>query len=206
MFARSTTFTDRPQAVEPAIVLVRDELMPALLEMEGCTGLSMLVDRRTGGCIVTTAWDRADAMRASEPRVAPLRERAMRLFGGRPEVRTWEIGLLHRLRHVDDGACARITWVRMDPAHVQDMVDVVRSDLLSRLEELPGFCSTSLLVDRSLGTCALAATYESRDALEQSRTAAGALRGQTLDRLQAQLVDVVEMDVALAHLRVPETV
>ena len=206
MYARSTTFTDKPAAVEPAVALVRDEIMPALLEIEGCTGLSMLVDRRSGGCVVTTAWDDEDAMRASETTVAPLREKAQRLFGGRPEVRVWEIAVLHRARHAGDGACARITWARSEPARVQELIDVFRNEALPRIEELPGFSSTSLLVDRSSGTSALATIYDSRHALEQNRTAAGALRERILDRLGAQLVDVAEMEVALAHLRVPETV
>lgn len=206
MYARSTTFTDKPAAVEPAVALVRDEIMPALLEIEGCTGLSMLVDRRSGGCVVTTAWDDEDAMRASETRVAPLREKAQRLFGGRPEVRVWEIAVLHRARHVGDGACARLTWTRTEPARVQELVDVFRNEALPRIEELPGFSSTSLLVDRSSGMSALATIYDSRHALEQNRTAAAGLRERILDRLEAQLVDVAEMEVALAHLRVPETV
>jgi hypothetical protein len=206
MYARSTTFTDKPAAVEPAVALVRDEIMPALLEIEGCTGLSMLVDRRSGGCVVTTAWDDEDAVRASETRVAPLREKAQRLFGGRPEVRVWEIAVLHRARHVSDGACARLTWTRTEPARVQELVDVFRNEALPRIEELPGFSSTSLLIDRSSGTSALATIYDSRHALEQNQTAAAGLRERILDRLGAQLLDVAEMEVALAHLRVPETV
>ena len=56
MYARSTTFKDRPEAIDDAITLVRDEVMPAVQEMEGCVGLSMLVDRTSGSCIITTAW------------------------------------------------------------------------------------------------------------------------------------------------------
>lgn len=206
MYARTTTFTDKPAAVEPAVALVREEIMPALLEIEGCTGLSMLVDRRSGGCVVTTAWHDEDAMRASESRVAPLREKAQRLFGGRPEVRVWEIAVLHRARHVGDGARARITWTRTEPARLQQLVDVFRNEALPRIEELPGFSSTSLLVDRSSGASALATIYDSEHALEQNRAAAAGLRERILDRLGAELVDVAEMEVALAHLRVPETV
>ncbi|MCW2605745.1 MAG: hypothetical protein JWO60_438 [Frankiales bacterium] len=206
MYARSTTFTDKPAAVEPAITLVRDEIMPVLLAMPGCTGLSMLVDRSSGGCVVTTAWDSEQAVLASEASVAPLRERAERLFGGRPEVRVWEIAVVHRARHVVPGACARLTWTRCDPSQVQELTDVFRHRALPRIEELPGFCSTSLLVDRVRGTSALATTYESLDALERSAPAAASLRERTLGHLQAELLDVVVMEVALAHLRVPETV
>jgi heme-degrading monooxygenase HmoA len=206
MYARSSTFTDKPSAIEPAIALVRDEVMPAVTAMAGCTGLSMLVDRESGACIVTTAWESEEALRGSASAVAPLREQAERLFGGRAQVRSWEIGLLHRARFVGDGACARITWTRTDPARVQDLIDVFRMQTLPRIEELPGFCSTSLLVDRTTGAGVLTAIYESREAVDGSRQAVQGLRADALDRSSSELVDVTEMEVVLAHLRVPETV
>jgi quinol monooxygenase YgiN len=206
MYARSTTFTDKPDAIEAALALVRDEVMPAVSAMEGCAGLSMLLDREAGACIITTSWANDDALRASESGVAPLREKAQRLFGSRPEVRVWEIGLLHRTRHVGDGAHARITWTRTDPDRVQERVDTFRAQTLPRVEELPGFCSTSLFIDRATGAGALAVVYESRDALERNREAGRGLREETLGGSSSELVDVTEMEVALAHLRVPETV
>jgi quinol monooxygenase YgiN len=206
MFARSTTFTGRPESVDDGIAMVRDEVMPATQEMDGCVGLSMLVDRDTGGCIVTTAWESEQALHASEPHIAPLRDRAQRLFGSRPQVRVWEIAVLHRLRPAPDGACARVTWTRIDPDRVDEQVEAFRTEILPRVEELPGFCSTSLLVDRYTGEGALATTYGSRDALDESRQPAVDLRDDTARRLSTAIVDVAEFEVALAHLRVPETV
>lgn len=206
MHARSTTFKDKPEAIDAAIALVRDEVMPTTTALEGCVGLSMLVQREAGGCIVTSAWESEQALHASEHRVAPLRDRAMQLFGGRPEVRVWEIAVLHRLRHLPDGACARVTWTRVDPAMVDRQLDMFRTDVLPHIENLPGFCSTSLLVDRRTGAGALATIYESDDALAESREPASDLRVDALKSMSTELLDVAEFEVALAHLRVPETV
>jgi heme-degrading monooxygenase HmoA len=206
MYARSTTFKDKPAAIEAGIAMVRDEVMPAVEQIEGCIGLSMLVDRESGGCIVTTAWDTEDALLGSEQRVAPLRDRAQQLFGSRPEVRIWEIAVLHRLRHTDDGACARVTWTRVDPELVEQQLEMFRSEVLPRVEELPGFCSISLLVDRRTGMGALATIYESAEALAESREAAMDLRTDSTQRMSTTVLDVAEFEVALAHLRVPATV
>jgi quinol monooxygenase YgiN len=206
MFARSTTFKDRPQAVDAGIAMVRDEVMPAVQELPGCVGLSMLVDRQSGSCIITTSWESEDALNASAPLVAPMRDRAQQLFGSRPEVQVWEIAVLHRVHPVGDGACARVTWTRMPHAELDDQLLAFRAEILPRIEQLPGFCSASLLVDRASARSALAVVYDSREALEQSRQLASGVRSDAMRRMSSELLDVAEFEVALAHLRVPETV
>ena len=206
MYARSTTFRDRPEAIEDAIAMVRDEVMPAVQEMDGCVGLSMLVDRSSGSCIVTTAWASQPDLESSALKVAPLRDRAHQLFGSRPEVQLWDIALMHRAHETGDGACARVTWLRMPPEDVDRQVEDFRSSTLPQVEQLPGFCSASLLVDRTAGRSALAVVYDSADALAASRQAASGLRADAVRGTPAEVVDVAEFDVVLAHLRVPETV
>src|SRR4051794_27159997 len=56
MYARSTTIHGDPGAVREGIAYVHDEVMPVLRAMDGCVGLSMLADRDSGRCIVTTSW------------------------------------------------------------------------------------------------------------------------------------------------------
>jgi quinol monooxygenase YgiN len=206
MHARSTTFTDRPGAIDAGIAMVRDEVLPAVQEMDGCIGMSMLVSRDTGGCVITSAWRDREAMRASASSVAPLRERAERLFGGRPEVREWEVAVLHRVRPTVDGSCARVTWTQVDPALVEAQLETFRAGVLPRIDDLPGFCSVSLMVDRDTGRSALATVYENARALERSREEAADLRTAVTREMRMELLDVAEFEVALAHLRVPETV
>lgn len=207
MFARTTTFGAQPEAIDDAIAQVRDEVMPAVQAMEGCTGLSMLVDRESGRSIVTTAWESEEAMRASEGPVRALRDRAIQtVMSGLPEVQEWEIAALHRHRPVGETGCARVTWLQVDPARAEEQIAVFRSHVLPRLEELPGFCSASLLVDRATGRAVTAVTYESREAMEESRQAAMSVRADATRAAAAAIFDIAELDLVLAHLRVPETV
>ena len=206
MRARSTTFRDRPDALDAGVALVRDELMPVLLELPGCVGLSMLADRGSGTCIVTSAWEDERALRASAEAVAPLRARAQRHFGAPAAVQTWEVGLLHRAHATGAGARARVTWLRMPRGLVDAHLHAFRTVVLPRAEAVPGFCSASLLVDRLTGRSALAVVYDSAEALAASRAAAAQVRADVVRRLSSELLDVAEVEVALAHLRVPETV
>ena len=54
MYARSTTFLARVSSIDEGIAHIRDEVLPALTGMEGCIGLSLLVDRDSGRCIATS--------------------------------------------------------------------------------------------------------------------------------------------------------
>ena len=207
MYARTTTVQGNPAHIDDGIALVRDEVMPALQSMDGCIGVSMLVDRDTGAAIVTSSWESREAMRATESAVGPMRDRAQQvLSSGRPEVKEWDIAVLHRARPIPEGACARVTWTRIDPRALDPMLDYFRMSVLPEIEQLPGFCSASLLVDRRTGLGALSCVYDSPKAVETSRDAASMLRSDVTDKMEAELIDVATFEVAVAHLRVPETV
>jgi heme-degrading monooxygenase HmoA len=206
MYARSNTFRATPDKIEDLIAMCRDEVMPLVQGMDGCVGLSMLADREAGRCIVTTAWATEEAMRASDQGVRDSRGRAAQLAGGEAEVGEWEIAVMHRAHESHQGACTRVLWSRGNPGRMQDTVDQWRMTMLPRTEELPGFCSASLLVDRHSDRAALAVTYDSRDAMMQAMEPGKALREEFTRATGVEITDMAEFDLVLAHLRVPETV
>ena len=203
MYARSTTMRGRIEVVDDLTAFIRDDVMPTVTRLDGCVGLSLLIDR-DGRCIATSAWETGAAMRASAERVAGLRERAAVMFGVTPEVQEWEIAVLHRAHH--DGGCARVTWTRTDPANLNPVIDAYRESLMPWWEETPGFCSNSLLVDRTDGRCVSTAVFESHEAMAHTRDQFSTLREEFAGRMGMDLLEVVEFDLVLAHLRVPETV
>ncbi|MTE14102.1 hypothetical protein [Nocardia aurantiaca] len=207
MFARSTTLQAQLSALESGIAHVRDEVMPALEDIPGCVGLSLLVDRHTGRCIVTTSWESEDALRASAERVIPIRDRATEKFGGSPMVEEWEIAVMHRTHVTPRGACARVTWVKTDPSRIDSAIEVYRDHTLPGMEQqLDGFCSASLMVNRSSGRAVSCTVYDNAEAMERNRIASAALRVDAARQARVEAVDVREFELALAHLRVPELV
>jgi heme-degrading monooxygenase HmoA len=206
MYARSTTVRGNPQTLDDAIAYLRDEVMPAVQEMDGCIGLSMLCDRDSGRCIATTAWETEEAMHNSESGLHAMRQRYAEMLGGPAEVQEWEIAVLHRTQPAPEAACCRVIWTRGDPANQESTVDAFRMSLLPRLEELPGFCSISMLVDPENGRSVTATVYENRDAMNRAAETAKPMREEFTRQVGSEIMEVAEFDLVLAHLRVPETV
>jgi hypothetical protein len=205
MYARSTTVRGDPQALDDGIAYVRDTVMPAVRQMDGCVGLSMLCDRPTGRCIVTTSWADAGALQRSADQVTAMRQRTAEIMGGDASVHEWEIALMHRMHETHNGACARVIWSRGDPARVDHTVDSFRMNVLPRVEELPGFVSLSLMVDRASGRGATAISYDSRQSMAEAEAPGMALRQEFTGQMGLEITDVAAFDIAMAHLRVPET-
>jgi quinol monooxygenase YgiN len=207
MYARSTTIHGDASSVSEATAYVRDEVMPTVRGMDGCVGLSMLADGDTGHCIVTTSWQDEAALRSSAEDVRPSAERTAELLGGTAEVQEWEIAAMHRVQEAPlHGARSRVTWLRTGPDAVNRAVDAVRLSLMPKLEDLPGFCSVSVMVRREDGLTVAAISYDSRAHLEQAGEGAREFREEFAPALGIEVVDTAAFDVAIAHLRVPETI
>ena len=206
MYARSTTIHGNPGSVDAATAFVRDEVMPAVRAMDGCLGLSMLADRDTGHCIVTTSWQDEAAMRASTDGVRASAERTAELLGGPAELQEWEIAAMHRVHEAHPGSRSRVTWLRTAPDAVDRAVDAVRLSLMPKLDDLPGFSSVSAMVRRSDGLTVAAISYDTAVHLEQASEGAREFREEFAPAMGIEVVDTAEFDVAIAHLRVPETI
>ena len=206
MYARSTTVRGNGDAMDQEIAYVRDEVMPALMQMSGCVGMSMLADRNSGRCIITSAWADETSMHATEQSVVDYRRRAAEILGGEHEAQAWEIAVMHRKHEGHDGCSTRVIWGDSDPAKAEDNLSTFRMAMMPRMEELPGFCSVSLMVDRATGRSAMATTYDSRDDMERARDMAASMREEFSQALGLRITDMAEFDLVLHHLRVPETV
>jgi heme-degrading monooxygenase HmoA len=208
VYARSTTIQAQPSSIDAGVAHIRDAVLPRLQEIDGCVGLSLLVDQQTGRCIATSAWETEDAMRASAEQTQPIRDQAAREFGAsdNPTVEEWEIAVLHRDHRSGEGACARAVWVKLPPDQLDAGIEFYKTSVLPDVEALDGFCSASLLVDRASGRAVTCTSFDSVEAMERSREQASALKKTKAAEAGADELDDGEFELRLAHLRVPELV
>ncbi len=205
MYARSTTISGEPAAVDEGIAYIRDEAMPALRGMGGCAGLSLLANSRTGRSIMTTSWRDEESLRVSRDAVRPWADRTAEVLRGAAEVEEWEIAAMHRVHEAHSGVCTRVTWLRTAPDAVQKAVDAVRLSLMPQLDDLPGFCSVSVMTRAGDGRTVAAVAYDSWADLEAAAEGARVFREEFGPSLGIEVLGTEEFDLALAHLQVSET-
>jgi hypothetical protein len=200
MYARSTTFHGRPENIDAGIKFVKNEVASALNQIDGCRGMSLLVDRQTGDCIATSSWSSEESMLASDQHLRSIRDRGHDVLGGTMQIDAWEIAVLWRSHH---GECCRVSWLTGD---VDAMIGTFRVGILPQLERTQGFCSASLLVNRSSGVGCATTAWRDRSAMEASRLAADELRSRLAGDAGGEIAQVQEFELAHSHLHVPEMV
>jgi quinol monooxygenase YgiN len=204
MFARSTTISGDPANIDAGIDFIRDVAMPQVMAMDGCVGMSLVVDRESGRCIVTACWQSEDAMTASDAAVGGIRSQGGQIMGGTPQVDVWEVALMHRGHTAPDGAGCRITWGHA--ADLDDAVATYRDRIIPMIEQTEGFCSASMFLDRSAGRLCGTVSFDSMAALEATRELAAQRRKSITEMTGMVFDDVAEFDLVVHHLRIPELV
>ena len=206
MYARTTIIMADPARMDDGIADVRDNVMPGLSGMDGHVGVSLLCDRDSGRCIVTTAWETEEAMAATRDRVRQMRQRATEQFGGSDsEVQEWEIAVMHRAHTMAEGGWARVIFSRLREGTEADrVIDAWKAEILPRMDEFDGFSSVSLMVDRAAGRGVSTVCFDDRESMERSREMGDRMRNEFSGAMGVDITDVAEMEIAIHHLRVPE--
>lgn len=206
MYARSISIAGRPEAVDDCIDFTRNEVLPVAARTDGCLGVSLVVNHQSGRCIGTSAWMTAESMALADDELAPLRARAGEILRGDPVVDRWEISVMRRVRPSGEGAWCRIIWGRPAEIYIRVIRERLLNPVLRELEPTEGFCSTSLFVDRLERILCSTSTYESRAALDATRAEAAWARERMVRETGVEILEIAELELAVAHLRVPELV
>jgi len=113
--ARTATHLGRPENMNACLRFLRDDVVPTILSMPRCVGLSVLADHRSGLCIITTAWETSEAMHASVARIRPLRDQTSKIMHSSVDLEEWQIAAMHRKHPAGTPVGAQVTWLRVDP-------------------------------------------------------------------------------------------
>lgn len=196
--ARTATFSGRPDTIDAGVDYLRGEAVPAILNMR-CIGMSVLADRQSGMCIVTTAWETRAAMRASVNKIRPIRERIAKTLAGMVEVEEWEIASMHRRPGSEHPSCAKVTWLRLGDEGADQLIADFTAETLPALDAIRGFCSASLLVNREWGRAAVSLAFDGTAAMERRIN-----RADGGHDVGTNIIETRNFDLVMPHLRVPD--
>ena len=112
--------------------------------------------------------------------------------------------MLRRHHRTGEAACVRATGLQMPPMRIDQGIDVFKMASLPAIDQLLGFCSASLLANRTAGRAVSSVTYDSFAAIEQTPDLAATIRAADTQDAGAEVIEVAEFELARAHVRVPE--
>ena len=113
---------------------------------------------------------------------------------------------MHRDHMAPEGSCCRVTWTQLEQGDPDAAMEAYRTHALPAVEGLRGFCSVSMLIDRTTGRACGTVAFETRADCEATREQAMAIREVAASAAGVMVTDVVEFELAIAHLRLPELV
>jgi hypothetical protein len=95
MHARVSTFESPPEGLRESEEAFRIEMVPQVLQIDGCRGVISLVDYSTGKSIAVTLWESERALQASEDLANQIRSEAAEASSGKiAAVERYEVSIL----------------------------------------------------------------------------------------------------------------
>ena len=117
-------------------------------------------------------------------------------------VERYRVPVFEREAPLDTGAGLRLTRMDVEPSRVEDAVESYGAMAVPRLAETVGFCGALLLIDRNTGHSLSETIWESHKALAASRSAAAAVRVETVKATGGLIRAVEEYDLVFSTARI----
>jgi hypothetical protein len=204
MLGRAVIAQGDPAKVDEVVAFVRDRVQPTADSLPGSHGLGMWVNRQSGMVVVNSAWEDESALNNSDEQLAPLRREALELLGAMDvRIEIFEPAVMFQKAPDQPGYWSRATETQSPPELVQDNITLFASELLPAIRQIPGANTVGLVVNRSTGRAVSNVTYASKEALIASRQRAARLREESVERLGAEVTNVMELEVAIVGIRPP---
>jgi hypothetical protein len=172
--------TADPVRLVEAIRYLEHKARPLLEELPGSRGMSVSENTELGVAVVEMFWLSHDAMREHEKTVAPTREEAARLNGGTVSAERLVVASFTRVKRPQPGAGVRLTRMETDAKRIDEVVAGYEDTALPWLTETPGLVASLLFIERSTGRSVSETQCEDSAALAASRSAAAAIRADTV--------------------------
>lgn len=204
MLGRAVITKGDPARMDEGVAFVMERVQPVVDSLPGSHGLGMWVNRETGDCVVNTVWVDEAALIASDEQLSGLRAEAMAKLGAsEARIEILEPVVVFQTRPNEAGDWTRSSEIRLPLDRLGDNLAAFSSEILPQVRQIPGVTTIGLLVNRGTGLTVLSVSYDSRESFEASREFAQRMRARSMQQYGAELLRVMEMQVAVVGIRPP---
>jgi hypothetical protein len=199
---RFNLITADPDRLADAVRYIRAEVRPAVEALHGSMGMSLYTDPEVGVAVLESFWASREALIHSEQIAAPRRSDAVKRAKGTVSVERYRVPVFEREAPLDTGAGLRLTRMDVKVSRVEDAVESYGATAVPWLAETEGFCGALLLMDWSTGHSISETIWDSPKALAASRSAAAAVRVETVKSTGCVIRAVEEYDLVFNSARI----
>ena len=201
LHVRLNLITADPIRLGDSVKFVENEVRPVVESQPGNLGMAMKLNPDIGVAILESFWVSGDALRASERMAAPNRAAAVRRASGTITVERYSVPVFEREAPLRSGEGVRVTRLDVQPGALEDTVAAFGDVTVPWLADTEGFCSTLLFIDRTSGRSVVETVWRDREALAASRSAAAAIRVNTVRATNGVIRSVEEYQLVFSSAR-----
>jgi heme-degrading monooxygenase HmoA/predicted ester cyclase len=194
-----------PAKLSEATRYLEGTVRPQVEGQHGNRGLACIINADLGTCFVTSYWDSADDMTASEQAVQVSRKELAEMVRGSVTVEHYEVPVFVRRSRPARGAGVRLARVECAPGRIDAFIEEFRNNAAPDLMDMQGMESAQLLTDRISGRCVVVTSWQDIAALAASRAATARLRADAAATMHLQIRAVEEYTLAFTSIRDSDT-
>ncbi len=203
LHVRFNLITADPLLLDESVKYIEGEVRPVVESQPGNLGLSLLASPELGVAILESFWASEDAMRDSERVVAPARNEVIRRAKGTVSVERFAVPVFEREAPLRGGEGVRLTRMDVEPAAVQDAIEVFGDTAVPLLAETAGFHSALLFADPPSGHLISETVWHDPQALTASREATAMAGSETVNATHGVIRAVEEYLQVFSSARLP---
>jgi heme-degrading monooxygenase HmoA len=200
VYVRITTVKDANN-IDHGVEYLRDVVVPQLQQQRGFRAVHASGDRAAGTFSVLTLWDTREDLDASESAGEKLRTESLAVLGGsKPTVERFEQTVEeYGLQRPTSSSRLQITWLKMDPALVDDNLEFFKASVLPEISSTPGFQALRQLIDRRTGEGAVGIVWADHETLQASEARMEQRRDLAASR-GLEFGDTAELEILFAAM------
>ncbi|WP_395296953.1 hypothetical protein ACF9IK_28580 [Kitasatospora hibisci] len=195
MYVRTGYFTGDPGRIDRTLGALDTESVGLLSAQPGYRGYGLFANRELGVIMMGSWWDSAQHERDSAERLRQRRDELLAQFAGSAAIEVLEAAAVSPPAPVAPGGGFRLVRFDFDPERGDELVEGFRAGALPALQQMDGFVSAALLLNRAVARGSVGAVFADRAALAASRAPQAAARAKVTAATGAIVRSLEEFEV-----------